>query len=63
MKLIGILIAAGGAIELTVTAPHKHDATNSSTGSGNSTDGHHHVSLQVMGYVSLLLNTFCMVSG
>ena len=62
MKLFGILIAAGGAIELTVTAPHKSEASNSTTDSGNSTDGHSHISLQVLGYVSLILNTFCMVS-
>lgn len=62
MKLAGILIAAGGAIELTVTAPHKNETSSSGSDSGNSTGIHSHVSLQVLGYVSLLLNTFCMVS-
>ena len=61
VKLIGILIAAGGAIEVTVTAPHKNE-TSSGNESHNSTSLHAHISLQVLGYVSLLLNTFCMVS-
>ena len=61
MKLVGIVVAVGGAIELTVTAPHKN-STDSGSDNGNSTGDHHHISMQIMGYISLLLNTFCMVS-
>ena len=59
VKLVGIVLAAGGAIELTVTAPHDNKTTEDS---GNSTDNGLNDRLQVLGYISLLLNTFCMVS-
>ena len=57
--MIGIVIAVGGAIELTVTAPHKNTTDTSDDGNSTTT---HQLSQQVMGYIALLLNTFCMVS-
>lgn len=63
LKLLGVLTAAGGAIELVLTTghtPHGLDTNSTIPIHANSTSAHSNVGLQLVGYVSLFANTMCV---
>lgn len=64
VKLVGILMAAGGAVELILTADHSShtplNGTNATTLPPPPSQHHHPVSLQLAGYACLFGNTLCI---
>jgi drug/metabolite transporter (DMT)-like permease len=59
-KFIGIILAAGGAVEITVTGQSEDNDSGSSSTNSGSTNGTSHVSHYLLGCMSLFLNTICM---
>ena len=61
VKLVGIFVAAGGAITIELTSPNKMK-TEMRNASDTESTSRGPVSQETLGYMSLLANTLCMVS-